>query len=63
MVALRQLRMRRANNMLKSNLFSIEQIAHQVGYADRSSFSRAYRQTCGREPVRATDENAQHCPG
>ena len=52
MVVLRQLRMRQAEGMLGSNLFSIEQIAYQVGYANRSSFARAYRQASSQATVR-----------
>ncbi len=50
MVALRQLRMRHAANMLAANIFSIEQIAHAVGYTSRSSFFRAFRQIYGHNP-------------
>jgi AraC family transcriptional activator of mtrCDE len=50
MVVLRQLRMRRAANMLAANILSIEQIAHAVGYTSRSSFFRAFRQIYGHDP-------------
>jgi AraC family transcriptional activator of mtrCDE len=52
MTVLRQLRMRQAEDMLGSNLYSIDQIAYQVGYANRSSFARAYRQASGQQSVR-----------
>jgi AraC-like DNA-binding protein len=51
MVALRQLRMRQASNLLTANVLSVEQIAHAVGYASRSSFSRAFRHVFGNDPA------------
>src|SRR5262245_35173927 len=51
MEALRQLRMRRASNLLTANVLSIEQIAHAIGYASRSSFSRAFRRAFGNDPA------------
>jgi AraC family transcriptional activator of mtrCDE len=51
MVALRQLRMRQAGNLLAANVLSVEQIAHAVGYASRSSFSRAFRYAFGKDPA------------
>jgi AraC family transcriptional activator of mtrCDE len=51
MAALRQLRMRRASNLLTANVLSIEQVAHAVGYASRSSFSRTFRQVFGNDPA------------
>ncbi|WP_147155757.1 helix-turn-helix domain-containing protein [Reyranella soli] len=51
MVALRQLRMRQASNLLTANVLSIEQIAHAVGYASRSSFSRVFRRAFGNDPA------------
>jgi AraC-like DNA-binding protein len=50
MVALRQLRMRHAANMLAANLLSIEQVAYAVGYTSRSSFFRAFRRIYGHDP-------------
>jgi len=50
MAVLRQLRMRRAADMLAANILSIEQIGHAVGYANRSSFIRAFRQVYGQDP-------------
>jgi AraC-like DNA-binding protein len=50
MAALRKLRMRQASNLLTANVLSIEQIAHAVGYASRSSFSRAFRHAFGNDP-------------
>jgi AraC family transcriptional activator of mtrCDE len=49
--ALRQLRMRQARTLLTANVLSIDQIAHAVGYASRSSFSRAFRHTFGNDPA------------
>jgi len=51
MAALRQLRMRQASKLLTANVLSIERIAHSVGYASRSSFSRAFRHVFGNDPV------------
>jgi AraC family transcriptional activator of mtrCDE len=51
MAALRQLRMRRASKLLAANVLSIERIAHAVGYASRSSFSRAFRHAFGNDPA------------
>jgi len=50
MAVLRQLRMRRAADMLAANILSLEQIGHAVGYANRSSFIRAFRQVYGQDP-------------
>jgi AraC-like DNA-binding protein len=51
MAALRQLRMRQASKLLTANVLSIEQIAHAIGYASRSSFSRAFRHFFGNDPA------------
>ena len=51
MAALRQLRMHQASNLLIANILSIEQIAHAVGYASRSSFSRVFRRAFGSDPA------------
>ena len=51
MVALRQLRMRHAANLLKADILSIEQIARAVGYSNRSSFFRAFQHTYGKDPT------------
>ena len=50
MAVLRQLRMRRAADMLAANILSVEQIGHAVGYANRSSFFRAFRQVYDEDP-------------
>ncbi len=50
MAALRELRMRQAASLLLSNSSSVDRIAHIVGYASRSSFLRAFRQTYGSHP-------------
>jgi AraC-like DNA-binding protein len=44
---LRQLRMRRAAILLKSDHANIDQVAHATGYASRSSFLRAFRRVYG----------------
>lgn len=51
MVALRQLRMRHAANLLKTDILSMEQIARAVGYSSRSSFFRAFQRTYGKDPT------------
>jgi AraC family transcriptional regulator, activator of mtrCDE len=51
MVALRQMRMRRAADMLAARTFSVEQIARAVGYKSCSSFLRAFRQVHGYVPA------------
>jgi AraC family transcriptional regulator, activator of mtrCDE len=47
---LRQLRMRRAVVLLRGGQLSVGRISEEVGYASRSSFLRAFRQTYGCEP-------------
>jgi AraC family transcriptional activator of mtrCDE len=51
MAALRTFRMRQAAILLTANVRSIDRIAHAVGYANRSSFSRAFRQAFGNDPA------------
>ena len=51
MVALRQMRMKRAADMLAAKTFSVEQIAQAVGYRSCSSFLRAFRQLHGYVPA------------
>jgi AraC family transcriptional activator of mtrCDE len=51
MVALRQLRMKRAADMLAARTFSVDQIARAVGYRSCSSFLRAFRQVNGCVPA------------
>jgi AraC family transcriptional activator of mtrCDE len=50
MVALRQIRMRHAATLLGARVLSVEQVAHAVGYASRSSFVRAFREAHGTDP-------------
>ncbi|TXH31921.1 MAG: AraC family transcriptional regulator [Rhodospirillaceae bacterium] len=50
MAALRQIRMRHAATLLAARASSIEQVAHAVGYASRSSFMRAFRAAHGIDP-------------
>ena len=42
-VVLRELRMRRAAELLASEAMTIDQVARAVGYGSRSSFARAFR--------------------
>jgi AraC family transcriptional activator of mtrCDE len=50
MTVLRQLRMRHAAVLLSSNTLSIDQVAFNVGYSSRTSFSRAFRKMYGSDP-------------
>jgi AraC-like DNA-binding protein len=50
MAVLRQLRMRQAQTLLLSHTLSVDQIAREVGYANRSSFLRAFRKVYGMDP-------------
>ena len=50
MIVLRDLRMRRAAQVLETKSLSIGQVAHEVGYSSRSSFVRAFRETYGVDP-------------
>src|SRR3954463_15064496 len=56
MVALRQMRMKRAADMLAAKTFSVEQIARAVGYRSCSSFLRAFRQVHGHVPEESEGE-------
>lgn len=50
MIVLRELRMRRAAQLLEVSALSVGEVAHEVGYASRSSFVRAYRDAYGVDP-------------
>ena len=50
MLVLRELRMRHAAKLLKTQALTVDQVARAVGYSSRSSFSRAFRQAHGFEP-------------
>lgn len=64
MIVLRDLRMRRAAQVLEMNSLSVGQVAHEVGYASRSSFVRAFRRTYGVDPsgyrARLRSNGARH---
>jgi len=64
MIVLRELRMRRAAQVLETNALSVGQVAHEVGYASRSSFIRAFRETYGVDPseyrTRLQSNGAKH---
>jgi AraC-like DNA-binding protein len=51
MSILRDLRMRQAADHLRSTTMTIDEIAHQAGYASRSSFVRAFREAHGCDPT------------
>jgi AraC-like DNA-binding protein len=58
MVALRQMRMKRAADMLAARTFSVEQVARAVGYKSCSSFLRAFRQVHGYVPTETGGEGS-----
>jgi AraC-like DNA-binding protein len=62
MVALRQIRMKRAADMLAARTFSVEQIARAVGYRSCSSFLRAFRQLHGHLPAESQGEGRSAPP-
>ena len=49
-VYIRRIRLERAKQLLEQNAGSISEIAFQVGYADSTSFSRAFRDIFGQPP-------------
>ena len=51
MSILRDLRMRQASEQLASTRMTVDEIAHQAGYASRSSFVRAFRRAHGCDPT------------
>jgi AraC-like DNA-binding protein len=51
MTVLRELRMRRASLMLNTGRFSVDQVAHKMGYANRTTFVRAFQKTHGTDPA------------
>ena len=51
MIILRDLRMRQAAEQLRSTTMTVDEIAHQAGYASRSSFVRAFRTAYGCDPT------------
>lgn len=51
MLILRDLRMRQAADQLRSTTMTVDEIAHQAGYASRSSFVRAFRKAHGGDPT------------
>ena len=51
MVALRELRMRQAARELREKNASIDRVAHNAGYASRSSFVKAFRKIHGQDPT------------
>ena len=50
MQVLRELRLRQAMFQLKASGLAVELVAHNAGYASRSSFTKAFRRTYGIEP-------------
>ena len=65
MGVLRRLRMRHAAGLLAANALSIDQVAMQVGYQSRSSFTRTFRRHYGCDPSEYRAEakrSAHHAP-
>ena len=51
MILLRDLRMRQAAEQLRTTTMTVDEVAHQAGYASRSSFVRAFRKAHGCDPT------------
>jgi AraC family transcriptional activator of mtrCDE len=51
MILLRDLRMRQAAEQLRTTTMTVDEVAHQAGYASRSSFVRAFRKAHGSDPT------------
>ena len=51
MAFLRELRLRRGAELLHATELTVERIAHRVGFASRSHFSRAFRDQFGHSPA------------
>jgi AraC-like DNA-binding protein len=51
MAFVRQVRLRRGAELLRTTGLSVEAVAHQVGYASRSHFSHAFREYFGHSPA------------
>jgi AraC family transcriptional activator of mtrCDE len=51
MILLRDLRMRQAAEQLRATTMTVDEVAHQAGYASRSSFVRAFRKAHGCDPT------------
>jgi transcriptional regulator GlxA family with amidase domain len=47
---LQRLRIGAAQNALRQPAHSLEQVAEQVGYADRATFAKLFKQLCGETP-------------
>jgi len=62
---LRQLRMRRAKELLETTHLSVKQVMAGVGLNDESHFVRDFKQTCGLTPARYRERflNGAHAPG
>ncbi|MEM7723931.1 MAG: helix-turn-helix domain-containing protein [Pseudomonadota bacterium] len=50
--ALRALRMERARHLLETDTLSVAEVAARVGYADSSSFAKAFAETYGTTPAK-----------
>lgn len=59
MYVLRDLRLRQALHQLKGSASAIDQIAHNAGYASRSSFIKAFRRAYGADPSQFRGRNPE----
>lgn len=62
---LRQLRMRRAKELLETTHLSVKQVMAGVGVSDESHFVRDFKKTCGLTPARYRERfrnNGAHAP-
>lgn len=57
MTMLRDLRLQRAHDLLQLQKIPVDQIAREVGYQSRSSFTRAFRQKFGNDPSSARNKS------
>jgi AraC family transcriptional activator of mtrCDE len=62
MTVLRELRMRQASLMLGTNQYSVDQVAHRMGYKNRITFIRAFQNAHGKNPSeeKATANHIRH---
>ncbi|MCB9277254.1 MAG: helix-turn-helix domain-containing protein [Lewinellaceae bacterium] len=64
---IRQLRLKRAMELLKQNAFTVSEISYQVGFGSASYFIKCFREFYGYPPSEAgkrdADESSPHLPG
>lgn len=62
MAMLREMRLRRAADLLKDTALPVEAVARQVGYTSRSQFSHAFREFSGLDPKAYRAQSAPPAP-